>query len=42
MKACLASQKRCINTGEHRALSVEICHKWVEIRLVASLQLKRA
>lgn len=31
VKACLASQKRCLNTGEHRALSVEIYHKWVEI-----------
>lgn len=31
MKACLASQKRCLSTGEHRALSVEIYHKWVEI-----------
>lgn len=31
VKACLASQKRCLNTGEHRTLSVEIYHKWVEI-----------
>lgn len=31
VKACLASQKRCLSTGEHRALSVDIYHKWVEI-----------
>ena len=29
VKVCLASQKRCLNTGEHRSLSVETYHKLV-------------